>query len=186
MSRRNSFLFASLVFLGGIGLMLVLRTRPVHAQCEGPDRPSCVTCHTVQAQLNGNDEWHDLHARAEICVKCHGGNGSAFEKERAHEHMIANPLSDTYTSCHQCHPDYQAGASRFAATLQITPASCATSTPAPADNRFTVPPPDDSHQGSAAGGLHPGQPYILVILGFGMLGLFCTGLAWLDRHRVKA
>lgn len=38
--------------------------------------------------------------------------------------MVLNPLADTYTSCHQCHPDnYQQRAERFAVVLHVTPMS---------------------------------------------------------------
>jgi hypothetical protein len=55
-----------------------------------------------------------------------------MDKDQAHEGLIANPLTDIYTSCHGCHPDdYVTGADRFAVVLSVTPGSIATPTAVP-------------------------------------------------------
>lgn len=41
------------------------------------------------------------------CTACHGGNadGTAMEKEAAHEGLVADPSLDAQTSCGECHPN---------------------------------------------------------------------------------
>ncbi len=65
-----------------------------------------------------------IHARKECCRACHGGNDQAQDKETAHVGITLHPLDDTYTACHQCHPDdYRQRAEVFAVALHITPQS---------------------------------------------------------------
>ncbi len=103
-----------------LGLMVVLTPQAAVAQCEDP-QPSCCTCHAIAHPVFEQGEWHAIHARKECCRSCHGGNDRAQDEAAAHVGIVPNPLTDTYTSCHQCHPDdYQQRAERFAVVLHVT------------------------------------------------------------------
>ncbi len=117
-------------------------------------------------------------------MNCHGGNGSAADKDAAHEGMTAHPLEDIYTDCHSCHPAYELRASRFAATLGVTPRSCATSTPPPAANSqggaSSLVPGASTRPGKIAAWM---APVGVAGASLAMLVLFCVSLAWLESHR---
>jgi hypothetical protein len=144
MTRKRFFVIicTGILFLA-IGILAwVLTPLPVSAQCGSNPSPdsSCYTCHVQEALVAGNGEWHGVHGRKDCCAKCHGGNCSTMEKDIAHQGIVANPLSDIYTSCHSCHPDdYQAKADVFAAELEITPGSIGTPTPVPAGKVLGAP-----------------------------------------------
>ena len=113
-------LIASLVMLA-IGLVVLFAPQAAVAQCED-QKPSCCTCHATAHPVFEQGEWHTIHARKECCRACHGGNDRAQDKEAAHVGIVLNPLTDTYTACHQCHPDdYQQRAEVFAVALHVTP-----------------------------------------------------------------
>jgi hypothetical protein len=115
-------LVASLVMLA-IGLVVLFMPHAASAQCND-QKPSCCTCHTTAHPVVDQGEWHSIHARKECCRSCHGGNDQAQDKETAHVGMTLHPLDDTYTACHQCHPDdYRQRAEVFAVALHITPQS---------------------------------------------------------------
>jgi phosphate/sulfate permease len=115
-------LIVSLIAIA-IGLSVLFAPQAAVAQCEDPE-PSCCTCHTTAHPVFEQGEWHTIHARKECCRSCHGGNDRAQDEETAHVGIVLNPLTDTYTACHQCHPDdYQQRADRFAVALHITPMS---------------------------------------------------------------
>ena len=83
--------------------------------------------------MSAQGVWHIDHARMDYCTNCHGGNISAIDKVRAHESLIADPLTDIYTDCRSCHPEnYMVLAGYYAAILGVTPESSATATPVPA------------------------------------------------------
>jgi hypothetical protein len=113
-------------------LLLAKPPIPVLAQCgDYPPASSCYTCHEATYPVFGEGEWHEIHARKDCCWSCHGGNTQAQDKDLAHEGMTLQPLNDTYTDCHACHPDdYQDRAERFGAVLGLIPVSHAP-TPAP-------------------------------------------------------
>ena len=93
------------------------------AQCGSPQPSSCITCHAEKDPVIDRGEWHSAHASKDLCINCHGGNGSATDENLAHKDMLAQPLSDIYTNCHSCHPDYVERAVPYAATLRITPST---------------------------------------------------------------
>jgi hypothetical protein len=176
--------FVIVAFVGGI-LLLTLAVVPARAQCGEPHVPLCVNCHPEQAQVSAPGEWHSAHYSKAICIDCHGGNGYAAEEALAHEGLFANPLSDIYTDCHQCHPEnYQTVASGYAATLNVTPGSCATPTPAPSG----------VYSGWSGGGhltlpsTHAATAWMQSIAWIAgsvvLLAAFFFGLHWLDRHHV--
>ncbi len=106
-----------------LGLIVLFAPQTVVAQCEDP-KPSCCTCHATAHPVTDQGEWHTIHARKECCRACHGGNDQAQDKDTAHVGIVLNPLADTYTACHQCHPDdYRQRAEVFAAVLHVTPQS---------------------------------------------------------------
>ena len=106
-----------------IGLIVLFAPQTAVAQC-GDQKSSCVTCHAKVDPVFTQGEWHVIHARKECCLNCHGGNERAQDKETAHVSMVLDPLTDTYTSCHSCHPDdYRQRAQRFAVVLHVTPQS---------------------------------------------------------------
>jgi hypothetical protein len=106
-----------------IGLVVLFMPQAAVAQCND-QKPSCCTCHATAHPVTNQGEWHTIHARKECCRACHGGNDQAQDKETAHVGIVLNPLTDTYMSCHQCHPDdYRQRAEVFAVALHITPQS---------------------------------------------------------------
>ncbi len=133
MYSRHSWL---LILTGTTVVMLALLTlffpSAALAQCGTPEKSRCFTCHARQDPIADKGEWHVVHASKDICINCHGGNGTSTVAAEAHAGMTVQPLSDIYTDCHSCHPDdYMARAQRFANTLGETVGSCATPTPAP-------------------------------------------------------
>jgi hypothetical protein len=118
----QTLLVASLVMLA-IGLVVLFMPQAASAQCDD-QKPSCCTCHATAHPVVDQGEWHTIHARKECCRACHGGNDQAQDKETAHVGIVLNPLTDTYTSCHACHPtDYRQRAEVFAVALHVTPMS---------------------------------------------------------------
>jgi hypothetical protein len=114
-------------------LMMSFPTLAV-AQCGNPEKSTCLTCHARQDPVLDKGEWHIIHAGKDLCLNCHGGNGTSADPALAHQGMTAAPLSDVYTDCHSCHPDdYTVRAQRFASSLGRTVGSCATPTPIPAE-----------------------------------------------------
>jgi hypothetical protein len=114
------------------GLILAGTALTALAQCGENPPSSCLTCHEKTDPVLDNGEWHQIHARKDICVNCHGGNALAPDKAQAHLGMVAQPLGDTYLSCHSCHPDdYPTRAAQFGAQLGVTPQSERTPTPCP-------------------------------------------------------
>ncbi len=113
-----------------VGLLALSLPSVAFAQCGEPPVSSCRTCHPEA--LSG--EWHAIHANQDLCLNCHGGNGTSAEVSIAHRGMNADPLADIYTDCHSCHPDdYTTRAQRFAGALGRTAGSCMTPTPVPAE-----------------------------------------------------
>jgi hypothetical protein len=178
------FVISSLVV---ITLLLWVGATPVRADCGGPPSSSCNTCHAQADPVSGKGEWHSIHASKDICIKCHGGNGSTMDKNLAHEGLVANPLNDIYTDCHSCHPqDYVGRAELFATTLGVTPGSCATPTPIPVTNTSGEPP---------SGGINiptnlvsfPSSPHPFFVIGAMLLilTLFLFVLGLLNSHREK-
>jgi len=134
----GAVLIGSLITLA-IGLLMLFAPQAAVAQCED-QKPSCCTCHATAHPVTDQGEWHVIHARKECCRACHGGNDQAQDKDTAHVGIVLNPLTDTYTACHQCHPDdYGQRAQVFAAALHITPQSNEP-TPRPAVAASTPPP----------------------------------------------
>jgi hypothetical protein len=186
MSTDRMSCFPLIAVAAGMIAILAIEAAPASAQCEQPPHPSCITCHADQAHGDAYGAWHKIHGRAELCVNCHGGNGSATDKNQAHSGMFANPLSDIYTNCHACHPaDYREGAAEFAATLQVTPASCATPTPVGISKVAGGPPPGSIVQSRPLTITSSAQPLILVTGGLAMLTLFFLSLGWLERHQLE-
>ncbi len=187
MSTKVLFQWFFLTSLTGIIVLLVIGTAPVHAQCENPPQSSCFTCHAQEDPVNEKGEWHIIHASKDICINCHGGNGTAIDKDLAHEGLMAHPLEDIYTDCHSCHPDYDARAARFAPTLGVTPGSCATPTPIPVSNIPGEPPSGSINMPTDLIGITPSlQPFLIIGAWLSILTLFLFGLGWLERHHVKS
>jgi hypothetical protein len=120
--KSQPLLVASLVMLA-IGLVVLFMPQAASAQCDD-QKPSCCTCHATAHPVVDQGEWHSIHARKECCRSCHGGNDQAQDEKTAHVGITLHPLDDTYTACHQCHPDdYRQRAEVFAVALHITPQS---------------------------------------------------------------
>ncbi len=133
MSRKWSHFWHGMGILCLVTGLTLWVESPAHAQCgDNPPKSSCITCHDQVDPVYQEGEWHAIHARKDICTKCHGGNCASMDKAMAHESLVVNPLTDIYTSCHGCHPDdYATRAARFAVVLGVTPGSIATPTAAP-------------------------------------------------------
>ena len=161
----------------------MLTTSQAAAQCSTP-KSSCVSCHGQGNHVNGMDAWNSVHVSQDICTYCHGGNGSSMDKNLAHEGLVAQPLSDTYTSCHSCHPtDYSVKASQLATKLNVTPGSCATPTAIVAG---AVPhgslPGNIFPTSNATRGLPTGPDFLAIFLGTAALGFVAFALVWLVKH----
>jgi hypothetical protein len=168
-------------------LLLTVVALPVRAECGEPQDLYCIKCHAEQAQFKATDEWHSSHYSIAICTNCHGGNATTAEKDLAHESLVANPLSDVYTSCHRCHPtDYLTVVSGYAVKLDITPGSCATPTAIPLG---TLP------GGFTGGNLilpSTGHATTMAAQSIGwlagcltVLAIFFGGLRWLEKHQLS-
>ncbi len=167
-------------------LFFVWRPFSVSAQCGNPQPSSCITCHTKEYPVTDKGAWHSIHASKDICVNCHGGNVSTMDKNLAHESMLSQPLSDIYTDCHHCHPDYIERAVPFAATLQITPSGCATPTPVAVSNVSSGLPPNGIVMPSGSvSTFSPFQSSLLILGGLALMVFFCISACWLGEHRVK-
>ena len=157
---------------------------PAQAQCGTPPTSSCATCHAEQDPVNENGEWHIIHADQDICINCHGGNATAEDKDLAHENLAAHPLDDIYTDCHGCHPDYDERAAQFAPVLGVTPSSCATPTPIPANTTSGESPSNGIHvPADTANTSEPLQPLLVFGATFIVLFIFSFGLGWFSGHR---
>ena len=134
--------------------------------------------------MNENGEWHIIHADLDICINCHGGNATAEDKDLAHENLTAHPLDDIYTDCHGCHPDYDERAAQFAPVLGVTPSSCATPTPIPANTTSGESPSNGIHvPADTANTSEPLQPLLVFGATFIVLFIFSFGLGWFSGHR---
>jgi len=127
-----------------------------------------------------NGEWHEIHARKDLCWNCHGGNTQAQDKNLAHVEMTTDPLLDVYTDCHSCHPDdYIERGGGFAAILGITPGSSPTVTPVPVatvvEHEMVILPTFSPSTPSF-------RPWILVLGAAGVSILFLLGLFELAKH----
>ena len=169
-------------------LLLWVGTTHVRADCGGTPSSSCTTCHAQEDPVSEKGEWHIIHASKDICINCHGGNGTTMNKDLAHENLTAHPLDDIYTDCHSCHPgDYDLRSAIFASTLGITPGGCATPTPIPVSNIPGEPP---------SGGINiptnlvsttsSSQPFLIIGAMLMILTLLLFGLGWLERHHAKS
>jgi hypothetical protein len=187
MSRKWFFLGSSTIFLVAMAVLGILTALPVHAQCGESQPSSCTTCHAQEAPVNGKGEWHIIHADKDICINCHGGNGSTLDKDLAHEGLTAHPLNDIYTDCHSCHPDYDVRAQIFASTLGITPGSCATPTPIPIGNTSGEPPSGVGNiPTNPASTTSSSQAFLIIAAMLSILILFLIGLGWLEQHQVRS
>jgi hypothetical protein len=185
MSAKSMFFLLFIVVLAGMLVLLATGAAPARAQCAGPQQSSCTTCHAQEDPVNEKGEWHIIHASKDICINCHGGNGSATDKDLAHEGIMAHPLDDIYTDCHSCHPDYATRAAQFAPILGVTPGSCATPTPAAVSNISGGPPSGNVNVPADLMSAHsPTQAFVVISGGLAVLALFFFGLGWLDRHHV--
>ena len=184
MSRKMLVVSVCILSLAAIAFMLVLQAGTAHAQCEGPDASSCSNCHAQEDPVNENGEWHIIHANKDICLNCHGGNGTTMDKELAHEGITAHPLEDIYTDCHSCHPDYDERAAQFAPILGVTPSSCSTPTPIPISNNTNqgLPVSNTSPVTSTAS---PQQTFMAISIILAALALFLLGLGWLQMYQTK-
>jgi hypothetical protein len=178
----TKILFKWLVIATVIGMVALFETAPVQAQCGNPPLSSCASCHAQVDPVNEKGEWHIIHASKDICINCHGGNGSVADKELAHEGLMAHPLDDIYTDCHSCHLDYDVRAARFAPTLGVTPSSCATPTPIPLVSNSGQPPFLNTSMPVVAPSPHP---FLIIGTMLSILTLFLFGLGWLEKNHVS-
>jgi hypothetical protein len=186
MSTKVKLYCFFIVSLVGVIILFVGGIVTVRAQCGETQPSSCSTCHAQEDPVNEKGEWHIIHASKDICMNCHGGNGSATDKDLAHEGLTAHPLDDIYTDCHSCHPDYDERAAYFAPTLGVTPGSCATPTPVPVGNIPGEPPSSNINIPNHMMNTTPPQgPFVVIGAMLGILTLFLLGIGWLERHHVE-
>lgn len=174
-----------------IGLLLavliataVLITSPAAAQCS-TTKSSCVSCHGQGDHGTGMGAWNSVHANQDICTYCHGGNASSTDKALAHEGLVAQPLSDIYSSCHSCHPsDHVTKSSQFAAILKVTPSSCATPTFITAGSipGGTFPQSFVPASTTIISGVSSGANYLAISIGLAVLAFIAFAFGWLMKH----
>jgi hypothetical protein len=179
------FLIFTLLLVGTL-IWCVISTSPASAQCDTP-KSSCISCHGQGNHVTSIGDWNSVHVNQDMCINCHGGNGSTMDKDLAHESIVVQPLSDIYTNCHSCHPtDYTVRAAQFAATLNVTLGSCATPTSIAINNNSGGPPPGSIVMPSESSSITTQQqPFILTIGWLAILAFFLLGLGWLEHHRVE-
>ena len=184
--RLSRWLLTICILMGATLVWFAVSTSRVSADCSVPPKSSCISCHAPDGHVTAMGEWNNVHLNQDMCTNCHGGNGSTMDKSLAHAGMVAEPLSDIYTDCHSCHPtDYQARSNQFAATLHVTPESCATPTAVAVYAGSS-----GSNTGSnALNGTGNASAWKSVLSITGMLaclGIFILGLSWLNNHRIKS
>jgi hypothetical protein len=86
---------------------------PPHEEKGQPckDAGKCVACHEANAEMD------PVHSVA--CTKCHKGDDSSEEKEKAHAGLITDPgdLKSVDKTCGQCHPEEARRVTRSAMAL---------------------------------------------------------------------
>lgn len=176
------------ILMGVTLVWCVVSTSRVSADCSVPPKSSCISCHASDGHVTAMGEWNNVHLNQDMCTSCHGGNGSTMDKSLAHEGMVAQPLSDIYTNCHSCHPtDYQARSNQLAATLNITPESCATPTAVAVYIGSS-----GSHTGSSSmsinssAGVSIWKTFLLITGMLAIMAIFLLGLSWLNNHGFKS
>jgi hypothetical protein len=185
MSTKILFRWIFISSLAMIILLLWIGPATVHAQCGVTQPSSCATCHAQEDPVSGKGEWHIIHASKDICINCHGGNATTMNKDLAHEGLTSNPLSDIYTDCHSCHPDYDARAQIFASTLSVTPGSCATPTPVPGTGAAGQPQSGGINNPTNLVSTTPSsQPFLIIGAMLSLLVFFVFGLVLMQRHHV--
>jgi hypothetical protein len=175
------------LFFSVIVITFTVSTSHVLADCGTPPQSSCISCHTPGGHGEVMGEWNSIHLRQDLCINCHGGNGSAVDKALAHEGLETQPLNDIYTNCHSCHPtDFLARSDQLATKLDVTPDSCATPT------AFAI--YDETSKSHTGGivmapknteGIHTWKSFALTIAALMSLMFFLLGLGWLSGHRVN-
>ena len=106
----------ALAAVAAVAAIGVIGARSAHAQCEA-NASSCVDCHEIQRQrpvLDDARPWHRDHRFGDLCVACHGGDGSATSQLAAHAGR-RDPLADSTASCGGCHTDHVARVDRYLA-----------------------------------------------------------------------
>jgi hypothetical protein len=186
MTTKGIFRWILIISPGVIFLLLWVWIIPVRADCGEPPPSSCTTCHAQEDPVSGKGEWHIIHASKDICINCHGGNGSTMNKDVAHETLTANPLSDIYTDCHSCHPqDYIGRANLFAPTLGITPGSCATPSPVLVSEPSSGPQSGGINiSGNLASTTSSPEAFLIISGMLSRLVFFVFGLVLMERHQV--
>jgi hypothetical protein len=184
MSKKGLFRWIMISSLAVTIPLLWVGITHVHAECGEPPPSSCTTCHVKEDPVSEKGEWHIIHASKDICLNCHGGNGTTMNKDLAHETLTANPLSDIYTDCHSCHPqDYVGRAYIFVSTLGVTPGSCPTPTPVLVGNHSSGSQlGGDNIQANRAITSPPPIDYLIIGGSLSILGFFMIGWTLLARH----
>jgi len=79
--------------------------KTAQAAC-GASTSSCKTCHEVKGEdpVSKKGDWHVEHSFGDFCQACHLGVTTENDKAKAHEGIIAKPLSQSDQSCASCHP----------------------------------------------------------------------------------
>jgi hypothetical protein len=189
MSTRSLFRWSLIVIaiLMAILAWCAFSTSPASAQCDTP-KSSCVSCHGTGNHVTGMGEWNSVHVNQDMCIYCHGGNGNTMDENLAHEGIVAQPLSNIYTDCHSCHPsDYIERSAKFAATLNVTPSSCATPTSIAVSNGSgELPPGGINIPTNPVNATQSQQPFLVIGAMLSILALFLFGLVWLERHQMKS
>jgi hypothetical protein len=185
MSAKVFFRWTFIISMAVIIVLFAVGTTSVHAQCGVTQPSSCTTCHAQEDPVSDKGEWHIIHASKDICINCHGGNATSIDKGLSHEGLTVNPLSDIYTDCHSCHPDYDARAQIFASILGVTPASCATPTPFQAINSSIKPPSGGLYiPADLASTSQSSQLFLVIGAMLSILALCVFGLVLVQRHHL--
>jgi len=139
---------------------------PVSAQCTS-SASSCVTCHETQGLrpvLRSPQPWHADHAFADLCAACHGGDGAAAGKAKAHW-GLRSPLADPARACAGCHSsDASARAERYLSRP-----------PAPSPSAPSPPAPSPPTPGAASSDRHAAAAANWILAGLALL--LAVGLA---------
>ncbi len=110
MPHRKSIALTILISLVFTILSTIAFTQSVQAQTRADpttvSNDNCIKCHEDLYFLHDTGKWYCVSEAPMSCTGCHGGNGSAIDKEQAHTNRAAHPIINGDVSrCQQCHPE---------------------------------------------------------------------------------
>lgn len=112
---RNHLYLVLLSILTMVLALSLLSASVAFAQSETPPPESaCSSCHENLYLIHDTGKWYCMCKRRAECSVCHAGQADTYDKELAHQGLIANPIQNNPGICQSCHgEDYEAYIERF-------------------------------------------------------------------------